>query len=126
VRVLVVEDHDDSRGLITLALTALGAAVVEARDAEQGLAHFLASRPDVIVADIEMPGRSGYEFMEQVRALPPDLGGLVPAIALTAYARTEDRVRALAAGFQLHLAKPVAPAGLAASVAALVARPPQT
>jgi PAS domain S-box-containing protein len=126
IRVLIVEDHEDSRGLITLALTTLGAAVAEARDADQGLAHLLAARPDVIVADIEMPGRSGYEFMEQVRALPPDLGGLVPAIALTAYARTEDRVRALAAGFQVHMAKPVAPAGLAAAVAALVARPPQT
>ena len=109
IRVLVVEDHDDSRGLITLALTGLGAAVMEAREAEQGLEMLLASRPDVIVADIEMPGRSGYELMEQVRALPADRGGLVPAIALTAYARTEDRVRALAAGFQVHIAKPVAP-----------------
>jgi PAS domain S-box-containing protein len=126
IRVLVVEDHDDSRGLITVALGGLGASVMEARDADQGLELLTASRPDVIVADIEMPGRSGYELIEQVRALSPDLGGLVPAIALTAYARTEDRVRALAAGFQVHIAKPVAPAAIAAAVAALVSRPPRT
>jgi PAS domain S-box-containing protein len=125
IRVLVVDDHDDSRALITLALAALGATVTEANDADKAYAMLVEERPDVLVADIEMPGRSGYELVEQVRALPRGSGGLVPAIALTAYARTEDRVRALMAGFQLHLAKPVQPAELAHAIAGLVARPPQ-
>jgi PAS domain S-box-containing protein len=125
IRVLVVDDHEDSRGLIVVALNALGATVMEASEADQGYEMLVAEHPDVLVADIGMPGRTGYDLMEQVRLLPREVGGLVPAIALTAYARTEDRVRALEAGFQAHLAKPVQPAALAAAIAGLVTRPPR-
>jgi CheY-like chemotaxis protein len=75
--------------------------------------------PDVIVSDIDMPGEDGYALIQQVRMLPPENGGKVPAAALTAYARVEDRLRALAAGYQSHLPKPVEPAELAAVVATL-------
>jgi CheY-like chemotaxis protein len=126
IRVLVVEDHEDSRSLITVALSALGATVMEAREAEQAYEMLVKERPDVVVADIGMPGRTGYELMEQVRTLPREVGGLVPAIALTAYARTEDRVRALVAGYQVHMPKPVQPAALASAIAGLVTRPPRT
>ena len=79
-------------------------------------------RPDVLLSDIEMPGTDGYTFISQVRALPPEEGGQTPAAALTAYARVEDRTRALRAGFQLHVPKPVEPAELVAVVANLAAR----
>jgi CheY-like chemotaxis protein len=77
---------------------------------------------DVIVSDIGMPEEDGYELMRKVRALPPDQGGLVPAIALTGYAARKDREHALAAGYQLHLAKPVEPEDLVAAIASLVLR----
>jgi PAS domain S-box-containing protein len=79
-------------------------------------------RPDVVISDIGMAEEDGYEFMRKVRALPQEQGGLVPAIALTGYATRKDRERALAAGYQLHLAKPVEPAGLVAAIASLVGR----
>ena len=75
---------------------------------------------DVIVSDIGMPEEDGYEFLRKVRALPPEQGGLVPAIALTGYAARKDRERALAAGYQLHLAKPVEPEELVSAIASLV------
>ena len=82
-----------------------------------------AGRPlDVIVSDIGMPEEDGYELMRKVRALPPDQGGLVPAIALTGYAARKDSELALAAGYQLHLAKPVEPEDLVAAIASLVVR----
>jgi CheY-like chemotaxis protein len=81
------------------------------------------TRPiDVIVSDIGMPEEDGYEFMRKVRALPPEQGGLVPAIALTGYAARKDRELALAAGYQLHLAKPVEPEDLVSAIASLVVR----
>ena len=79
-------------------------------------------RPDVLVSDIGMPGASGYELIRRVRALPLDLGGQTPAVALTAYARTEDRMNALAAGFNMHVLKPIEPAELVVVIASLVAR----
>jgi len=120
VSVLVVDDHEDTRELVAAALGQLGAKVLTARDAPEGLALLRERRPDVLLCDLEMPGESGYELVEKVRALPVDGGGLTPAIALTAYARDEDRVRALVAGFQRHIAKPARPDDLAAAVAALV------
>jgi hypothetical protein len=120
VSVLVVDDHADSRELITTILEGLGAVVRSAGSAAEGLALLRMERPDVLVSDLEMPGQSGYELIQQVRALPLGEGGLTPAVALTAYAGSEDRIRVLAAGFQEHVAKPALPEELAAAIAAVV------
>jgi hypothetical protein len=119
VSVLVVDDHADSRELVTTILEGLGAVVHSAGSAAEGLALLRAERPDVLVSDLEMPDQSGYEMIRQVRALPLGEGGLTPAVALTAYARSEDRIRVLAAGFQEHVAKPALPEELAAAIAAV-------
>jgi len=108
--------------VIQTALTGLGAEVEAVPDAATALARLPAMRPDVLIADIEMPGESGYDLMRHVRALSAAAGGLTPAVALTAYARPEDRLKALIAGFQIHVAKPVEPAELAVVVASLAAR----
>jgi len=122
VRVLVVDDEDDARSLLTTVLEQCGAVVSTAADAATGLDTLRALRPDVLVSDIGMPGASGYELIRRVRALPLDLGGQTPAVALTAYARTEDRMNALAAGFNMHVLKPIEPAELVVVIASLVAR----
>jgi CheY-like chemotaxis protein len=75
--------------------------------------------PDVLVSDIGMPKEDGYSLIRRLRALPPGQGGQVPAVALTAYARTEDRARVLQAGYQAHVIKPVEPAELLTAIAAL-------
>jgi CheY-like chemotaxis protein len=80
------------------------------------------SQPDVLVSDIGMPGENGYSLIRKLRQLEAERGGRIPAIALTAYARSEDRAAAIAAGFQLHISKPVDPAQLAAVVANIVKR----
>jgi PAS domain S-box-containing protein len=120
--VLLVEDDADSRQIAQRMLQDAGARVLAAATVGDGLALMREERPHVVVTDIEMPGESGYDLIRKVRALPFDSGGLTPAIALTAYARTEDRIRSLAAGFQMHLAKPVHPSELTAAVAAVTAR----
>jgi len=79
-------------------------------------------RPDVLVSDIEMPGQDGYSLIRKLRALGPEQGGKIPAIALTAFGRPEDRIRSLQAGFNIHLTKPVDPAELIASVASMISR----
>jgi CheY-like chemotaxis protein len=79
-------------------------------------------RIDVLLSDIEMPGLDGYQLIKELRLRPVAQGGAVPAVALTAYARTEDRLRALRAGFQLHLAKPVHPSELVTVVSSLATR----
>jgi CheY-like chemotaxis protein len=79
-------------------------------------------QPDVLVADIGMPGVDGYEFIRQVRARSPQSGGAVPAAALTAYARTQDRLRVLSAGYQMHILKPIQPVELVMVVASLAKR----
>ncbi len=78
--------------------------------------------PDVVISDIEMPGEDGFAFIRRLRQLPADRGGDTPAAALTAYARPEDRMRALIAGFQIHVPKPVEPAELITVVASLAGR----
>jgi PAS domain S-box-containing protein len=119
VSVLVVDDHSDTRDVVAMALEQAGANVLTAGAAAEALTVLRERRPDVLLCDLEMPGESGYELMKKLRALPADAGGLTPAIALTAYARDEDRVRTLLAGFQRHVAKPARPDDLAAAVAAL-------
>jgi CheY-like chemotaxis protein/two-component sensor histidine kinase len=112
LRLMIVDDEADARELIEDILRGAGASVVGASSAREAMLKFTASQPDVLLSDIGMPGENGYDLVRQVRALPIESGGGVPAIALTAFARPEDRSRALAAGFQMHLAKPVEQAEL--------------
>jgi CheY-like chemotaxis protein len=88
----------------------------------EAFSSFTTSPPDVVVSDIEMPEENGYDLIRRLRGLPAERGGSIPAAALTAYARAEDRLRALRAGFQHHVSKPVQPAELVAVVASLVRR----
>ncbi|HXM79092.1 MAG TPA: response regulator [Thermoanaerobaculia bacterium] len=117
VSVLLVEDEPDGRELLVEALRTAGGRVAAAESARAALALFADRPPDVLVSDIGMPEEDGYALIRAIRALPADRGGAVPAIAVTAYAREEDRLRALAAGFQAHIAKPVDPGELVAAVA---------
>jgi PAS domain S-box-containing protein len=120
--VLVVDDESDARDLIGRLLESCRATVICAASAEEALEHVATSKPDVIVSDIGMPAIDGYDFMRQVRARPAAEGGNTPAVALTAFARSEDRTRALRAGYQLHVSKPVEPAELVTCVASLTGR----
>jgi PAS domain S-box-containing protein len=117
VSVLLVDDEPDARELLGRVFERCRAHVRLAASAEDALLLLEAEPPDVLVSDVGMPGMDGYEFIQRVRALPPERGGLVPALALTAYADPADRARALQAGFQAHLPKPVNPGDLLAAVA---------
>jgi signal transduction histidine kinase len=119
VRVLLVDDEDDARQLAREVLTGHGAVVEEASSAQEALWKLGSFRPDVMVTDIGLPYTDGFSLIGHVRKLPPELGGQTPAIALTAYALAEDRDRALAAGFQLHVPKPVDPLELVSRIADL-------
>src|SRR6201988_1473756 len=119
LRVLVVDDEIDARTLLTMMLEKCGAQVIAVGSSREGLESVESWLPDVLIADIGMPVEDGYGLMRKVRALPKKKGGHTPALALTAYARTEDRVRALSEGYQVHLAKPVDRFELAAVVASL-------
>jgi signal transduction histidine kinase/CheY-like chemotaxis protein len=124
LRILVVDDEADVRELITYILEACGTEVLAAASADEAIAALTRSSTaiDVLISDIGMPDEDGYTLLRRVRALKPENGGKIPAIALTAYARTEDRRTALLAGFQCHIAKPVEPAELIAVVANLAGR----
>ena len=122
IHVLVAEDNDDARGLIEKVLESQGATVRAVASAREALGILGVARVDVLVSDIEMPGMDGYQLIRELRLRPAFRGGSVPAAALTAYARTEDRLRALRAGFQLHLPKPVQPSELVTVVASLAGR----
>jgi signal transduction histidine kinase/CheY-like chemotaxis protein len=119
VRILVVDDEPDTLETLQHVLEACGAEVRTAVSAQEALAILAEWRPDLLVSDIGMPGEDGYELIRKVRALAPDQGGQIPALALTAYARVEDRLRVLGAGFQMHVAKPIEPAELVAVVGSL-------
>ena len=123
VRVLLVDDEPDARAVLRRLLEDCRAVVSAASGAAEALVLLRTERPDVIVSDIGMPGADGYELIRQVRSLAPGDGGTIPAVALTAYARADDRVRAIVAGFQHHVSKPVEPAELIAMVASAVRRP---
>jgi PAS domain S-box-containing protein len=122
LKVLVVDDEADARDLIKRLLEECGVEVVTADTAAQALQCLLHERPDVLLSDIGMPVEDGYALIRQVRALTVEQGGGIPAVALTAFARAEDRRRALLSGFQMHLAKPVEPSELVAVVANVVGR----
>jgi PAS domain S-box-containing protein len=126
IRVLLVEDEVDARDLLTTALAQYGAVVTGVASAAEALDLLETLQPDVLVSDIAMPGADGHEFLRQVRGRPPRRGGAVPALALTAYAGADDRRRALQAGFQAHLPKPVDPAQLAGVILRLAGRAPVT
>lgn len=121
LNILVVDDDDDSRFYITTVLEADGATVVAVASALAALEALTNWQPDVFIFDIAMPGEDGYTLIRKVRALTADKGGQVPAVALTAYADSEDRMRALEAGFQTHVPKPVDPSQLVEIVADVVA-----
>jgi signal transduction histidine kinase/ActR/RegA family two-component response regulator len=121
VSVLVVEDNDDSRKLLQTILTRAGAVVEVAESVATALRILDGAWPDIVISDIEMPGEDGYSLIRKIRLQEPP-SQRVPAIALTAYTRSVDRVRALAAGFQTHMSKPVEPAELVAAVKSLSAQ----
>lgn len=119
VKVLVVDDEADARELLSLALSRRKASVQTAGSVEEALEALDQNHPDILVSDLAMPGEDGYALIRRLRTLE---GEKIPAVALTAYAGWEDRRRALSAGFQAHLAKPVSPAQLAGVIAALTRR----
>jgi CheY-like chemotaxis protein len=121
VSVVVVDDDPDARELVSYTLSAVGALVETAESAAEGLEVVRRVRPHVLVSDIAMPGEDGYSLIARMRSLGASEGGGIPSIALTAYTRTEDRTRALAAGFTTHVGKPVNPNDLVAAVANLAA-----
>ena len=120
IAILVVEDDEDARDLLVTVLTKQGAKVNEAGSCAEALTQLDQFLPQVLLSDIGLPGEDGYDLVRAVRARGYDAQTL-PAIALTAYARREDRRLALEAGFQTHVAKPVEPAELVAVVARMVA-----
>ena len=122
VEVLVLDDEEDARTLIARVLTECQAIVFTAGSATEAISLLTQRRPDVIISDIGMPVNDGYEFIRQVRSLSAERGGKTPAIALTAFVRSEDRMRALRAGYQSHLAKPVEPVELVTVVASLAGK----
>jgi PAS domain S-box-containing protein len=122
VRVLVVDDEADARALVKRVLEECDALVTVAGSVEEGLSLLENGHFDVLLSDIGMPGMDGYSFIKRVRLLDQSKGGKIPAIALTAYARAEDRVKAVSAGFMMHVAKPVEPMELVTMVAGAAGR----
>jgi PAS domain S-box-containing protein len=126
VWVLVIDDEADARELVATLLEHLGARVSSVASVAEAMSVLTSResrrRPDILISDIGMPGEDGYALIRRVRELPADGGGNIPAIALTAYGRSSDRIRAIGSGFQVHMAKPVEPAELAAVIARLARR----
>jgi CheY-like chemotaxis protein/two-component sensor histidine kinase len=119
IHILVVDDEPDARELMSELLSSRHANVVTARSVEEALAVVKEHRPDIVISDIGMPGEDGYSLVRRLRALPAEDGGKTPAVALTSYACSEDRTKALVAGFNMHVPKPVEPAELFAVLASL-------
>ncbi len=122
LRVLIVEDELDTQELFAMALKQYGAEVTAVASAAKALSALRQSKIDILVSDIQMPEMDGYELIGRVRALEPEGIRNIPAIAVTAYARAEDRMRSLLAGYQAHLAKPIEPVELVAVIASLAGR----
>jgi PAS domain S-box-containing protein len=122
IKVLVVDDEPDTRELICEVLKECGSEVITCCSAAEALEALEAHKPDILVSDLGMPDEDGYSLISKIRALPGEHGGQIPAAALTAYARAEDRMRVLRSGFQFHLPKPVDSAELITVVASLAGR----
>jgi len=126
LRVLVVDDELDVRKLVQRMLKDCRASVSIAASMSEGLMEIERQMPDLLISDIGMPEYDGFEFIRRLRELPANSGGAIPAIALTAYARNEDRQKILLSGFQMHATKPVQAAELVAMVANLCGRASST
>jgi signal transduction histidine kinase/ActR/RegA family two-component response regulator len=122
LRILVVDDEKDTLELIVFILEGCGASVRAASSAAEALEALTTWQPDILLSDIGMPQMDGYMLMRQIRAMPPEQGGEIPAIALTAYAGETDQRQVLKAGFQKHLTKPIDPADLAVVIASFTGR----
>jgi signal transduction histidine kinase/ActR/RegA family two-component response regulator len=122
LKILVVDDEVDTLELLKLSLEQCGAQIITATSSAEALSVLARERLDVIVSDIGMPFEDGYEFIRKVRALPAESGGRIPAVALTAYATAQDRLRVLRSGYQMHVAKPVELSELTAIVSSVAGR----
>ena len=122
ITILVVDDDPDARAVVARILRDGNASVITASSTAEALEILRSAKPALLISDIGMPGEDGYDFIRKVRALSADACGRVPAVALTAFARSEDRQRALLAGYQLHVAKPVEASELLTVCASLVGR----
>ena len=122
LKVLVVDDEADTREVIREVLKECGSEVILSRSAAEALEAIEQFKPDILISDLGMPDEDGYSLISKIRALPAERGGQIPAAALTAYARAEDRMRVLRSGFQFHLPKPVDSAELVTVVASLAGR----
>ena len=122
LKVLVVDDEADTRELIREVLKECGSEVITSCSAAEAFAALEQHKPDILISDLGMPDEDGYSLISKIRALPAEHGGTIPAAALTAYARAEDRMRVLRSGFQFHLPKPVDSAELVTVVASLAGR----
>jgi CheY-like chemotaxis protein/anti-sigma regulatory factor (Ser/Thr protein kinase) len=126
IRVLVVEDQSDAREMLNVILSQCGAEVKTAATSREALEVLNEWLPEVLVSDIGMPDEDGYSLIHQVRALEPERGGGIPAVALTGYGGPEDRRRLLSAGYQVHITKPVEVTELASAIARLTGRSAQS
>jgi signal transduction histidine kinase/DNA-binding response OmpR family regulator len=122
MRILVVDDEADSRDLVSAILTRCGGQVKSCESAAEALKMFRAWKPDILVSDIGMPNQDGYTLIQKLRKQKLKLAREIPAVALTAYATDDDRARALSAGFQIHVAKPIEPENLVKSIADVAGR----
>jgi signal transduction histidine kinase/ActR/RegA family two-component response regulator len=122
LRVLLVDDEPEAREIISTVIMRTGAEVKTCKTADEALSKMAEWKPDVILSDIAMPDEDGYSFINKVRSLPREKGGETPAAALTAYARDVDRRQALAAGYQMHIAKPIGAGQLVTMIARLAGR----
>jgi signal transduction histidine kinase/ActR/RegA family two-component response regulator len=123
LRILVVDDNSDARALATIVLTHAGASVTAVTSAREAFQQFEVEWPDVLITDIGLPDEDGYALVRRIRQHEAEHGGFLPAIALTGYARADDRAQTLAAGFQAHVAKPLEQTELIAAIADLTGRP---
>jgi len=120
LKILVVDDDVDTRELIEWVLKRVGAEVTSVGSAREALDVLEREKPHLLVSDIAMPEEDGYALLRKIRALPPERGGRIPAIALTAHSLVQDRLQSLRAGFQSHVPKPVVPEELVEVVTSIV------